>query len=275
MRCHTSPATQFFWIKAPQLSAGVHVAGTGCPGAPQYVLSRSTDGYVIWCVGNALHVLEPGGSYSRAPGWTDLGSLHPMIGLDRKGCERVPAGVHSLVQVGDLLAATLLNVTLARVPRSRCAHFARSAVGSEPVLEGGVQSPMPDARSSGSRVAGCSPSSSASSARSRRSSSLNAMGVLTRQCRRSSRRVRSAANRTATSRIRTRRRSTARGPVQRLRRRNVVRNQSLASSAKISSMHSSMLSSRSPRSRYSSSHSSYVGSCAAGLSAMSCATSRS
>ena len=38
-----------------------------------------------------------------------------MIGLDRKGCERVPAGVHSLVQVGDLLAATLLNVTLAAI----------------------------------------------------------------------------------------------------------------------------------------------------------------
>ena len=58
---NTSPATQFFWIKAPQLSAGVHVAGTGCPRAPQFVLSRSTDGYMIWCIGNASRVLEPGG----------------------------------------------------------------------------------------------------------------------------------------------------------------------------------------------------------------------
>jgi hypothetical protein len=214
VRCHTSPATQFFWIKAPQLSAGVHVAGTGCPGAPQYVLSRSTDGYVIWCVGNALHVLEPGGSYSRAPGWTDLGSLHPMIGLDRKGCERVPAGVHSLVQVGDLLAATLLNVTLARKLGQVCPLLCGVAIG---LLAGGVGAVPDDGPSS--RSAGYQPNSAASSARRRRSSSLNAMGVLTRQCRRSSRRVLSAANRTATSRIRTRRRSTARGPVKRLRRR--------------------------------------------------------
>src|ERR1700739_1432950 len=32
---NTSPATQFFWIRAPQLSSGEHVAGTACPGAPQ------------------------------------------------------------------------------------------------------------------------------------------------------------------------------------------------------------------------------------------------
>ena len=35
------------------------------------------------------------------------------MGLHRTGCERVPSGVHSLVQVGDLLAATLLDFTLA------------------------------------------------------------------------------------------------------------------------------------------------------------------
>jgi hypothetical protein len=45
---NTSPATQLFWIKAPGLTGGVHVAGTVCPAAPQFVLSRSTDGYVIW-----------------------------------------------------------------------------------------------------------------------------------------------------------------------------------------------------------------------------------
>jgi hypothetical protein len=56
---NTSPATQLFWIKAPQLSSGVHGVGTACPGAPQWVLSRSTDGYMIWCADPLA--LEPGG----------------------------------------------------------------------------------------------------------------------------------------------------------------------------------------------------------------------
>jgi hypothetical protein len=47
---NTSPATQLFWIKAPDLSGGVHVAGTASPREPQFVLSRSTDGYVIWFI---------------------------------------------------------------------------------------------------------------------------------------------------------------------------------------------------------------------------------
>jgi hypothetical protein len=58
---NTSPATQLFWIKAPKLSSGVHVAGTACPGEPQFVYARSTDGYMIWCIDNASRVYEPGG----------------------------------------------------------------------------------------------------------------------------------------------------------------------------------------------------------------------
>lgn len=58
---NTSPATQFFWIKAPELSGGVHVAGATCPGEPQHELSRSTDGYVIWCIDHATRAFEPGG----------------------------------------------------------------------------------------------------------------------------------------------------------------------------------------------------------------------
>ena len=57
---NTSPATQLFWIKAPTLSSGVHVVGTACPRAPQWALSSSTDGYMIWCAADSL-ALEPGG----------------------------------------------------------------------------------------------------------------------------------------------------------------------------------------------------------------------
>jgi serine/threonine-protein kinase len=58
---NSSPATQLFWIKGPDLSGGVHFAGTACPGEPQFVFSRSTDDYVIWCVDGQSSALEPGG----------------------------------------------------------------------------------------------------------------------------------------------------------------------------------------------------------------------
>jgi hypothetical protein len=58
---NTSPATHFFWLQAPAMPAGVHVAGTSCPGAPQGVFARSSDGYVIWCMDNLERAFEPGG----------------------------------------------------------------------------------------------------------------------------------------------------------------------------------------------------------------------
>jgi serine/threonine protein kinase, bacterial len=58
---NTSPATHFFWLQAPAMPAGVHVAATSCPGAPQGVFARSSDGYVIWCMDNLERAFEPGG----------------------------------------------------------------------------------------------------------------------------------------------------------------------------------------------------------------------
>jgi hypothetical protein len=42
------------------MPAGVHVAGTPCPGEPNYVFGRSTDDYVIWCF-KGTHAYLPGG----------------------------------------------------------------------------------------------------------------------------------------------------------------------------------------------------------------------
>ena len=52
--------TDLSWILAHPMDGGVHLAGALCPDEPQYVLARSTDDYVIWCV-TGEHVYLPGG----------------------------------------------------------------------------------------------------------------------------------------------------------------------------------------------------------------------
>jgi hypothetical protein len=54
----SGPTSKRMWVPSPPLN-GVHIARSPCPGEPQYVKSRSTDGYMIWCVDDPL-ILEPG-----------------------------------------------------------------------------------------------------------------------------------------------------------------------------------------------------------------------
>jgi serine/threonine protein kinase, bacterial len=57
---NTSPAAQFEWVEAPIVTT-TRVAGTACPGVTPGTMARSTDDYLIFCMGNQLRAYLPGG----------------------------------------------------------------------------------------------------------------------------------------------------------------------------------------------------------------------
>jgi serine/threonine-protein kinase len=64
---NTSPATHFEWVEAPVVTT-TRVAGTACSGVTPGIMARSTDDYLIFCMGNQLRAYLPGGrTISPAP----------------------------------------------------------------------------------------------------------------------------------------------------------------------------------------------------------------
>jgi hypothetical protein len=65
------PAKSLNWHEErTPLSGGPFVAGTACPAQPQWVMTVSTDGYMIWCVNDPIGLL-PGGTtvHPTGPTW--------------------------------------------------------------------------------------------------------------------------------------------------------------------------------------------------------------